>query len=348
MKNLKKKLAVLAVITLLPLLVIGIVIAVIDPFFVYHAPLEGAYYVVDNQLEQNPGLAKHFEYDSVMLGSSMTTNFDTNIFNDRLGCNMIKLSYNAAYPHDIDKIMGIVTQEKDTLKYAFLCIDIANYMNEPGMLSYSYPEHLYDDNVFNDLKYLINKNVLLDYVVMPYLRKREIKVNEIYWHWQHMNYSKEHVLSNYVVPEKTYIQTGKYSIENLVENLETYIVPYIEATPDTKWAVFFPPYSMLYWNDSLAVREVDIKLEGIQFITEYLAGFGNVEVYYFQDNEEWICDLNNYTDVTHYSKEITDAMTEQLCAGENPITMDNYKERLDNFGKYVKNYNYKVLLDGKE
>ena len=348
MKDLKKKLLVLAAVVLLFLGTVGTIIAVVDPFFVYHAPLEGAYYFVDNQLEQNPGMAKHFEYDSVMLGSSMTTNFDTAFFDEKLSCQMLKLSYNAAYPHDIDKIMKIVTEEKDSLKYVFLCIDIANYMYEPGTLSYTYPEHLYDDNVFNDLKYLLSKDVLLNYVHEAYRQKSEIKVNEIYWHWQHMNYSKEHVLSNYVVPEKTYVQTGKYSMENLVENLETYIVPYIEATPDTKWVVFFPPYSMLYWNDSLAVREVDIKLEGIQFITEYLAGFGNVEVYYFQDNEEWICDLNNYTDVTHYSKEITDAMTEQLCAGENPITMDNYKERLDNFGKFVKNYNYEVLLDGKE
>lgn len=348
MKNLKKKLLVLAMITILPLLMLGIIIAVVDPFFVYHAPLEGAYYLVDNQLEQNPGLAKHFEYDSVMLGSSMTTNFDTDMFDDLLGSDMIKLSYNAAYPHDIAKIMQVVTQEKETLNYAFLCIDIANYMYEPGVLSYPYPEHLYDNNFFNDFKYLLNKKVLLDYVITPYLKKSEIKVNEIYWHWQDMNYSKEQVLNNYKIPEKTYVQTGRYSIDNLVKNLETYIVPYIEATPETKWYVFFPPYSMLYWNDSLAVREVDIKLEGIQLITEYLAAFGNVEIFYFQDCEEWICDLDNYTDVTHYSKEITDAMTEQLCSGENRVTMDNYEERLEDFSKFVKNYHYETLWDGKE
>ena len=258
MKNLKKKLIVLAVIILLSLGVIGTIIAVVDPFFVYHAPLEGAYYLVDNQLEQNPGMAKHFEYDSVMLGSSMTTNFDTALFNERLGCEMIKLSYNAAYPHDISKIMKIVTEEKESLKYAFLCIDIANYMYEPGTLSYPYPEHLYDDNLFNDIKYLWNKDVLLDYVFEAYQQKSEIKVNEIYWHWQYMNYNREHVLSNYILPENSYAPAEQYSIANLVENLETYIVPYIEATPDTKWIVFFPPYSMLYWNDSFAANEVPI------------------------------------------------------------------------------------------
>ena len=193
MKNLKKKLLVLAAIILLPLIIVGTLIAVVDPFFVYHAPLENAYYIVDNQLEQNPGMAKHFEYDSVMLGSSMTTNFDTAMFDERLGCEMLKLSYNAAYPHDIDKIMKIVTREKDTLKYAFLCVDITNYMYEPGTLSYPYPEHLYDNNILNDLEYLLSKDVLLDYVHEAYRQKSEIKVNEIYWHWQYMNYSKEQV-----------------------------------------------------------------------------------------------------------------------------------------------------------
>lgn len=348
MKSLKKKLLVLAMIAFLPLLMIGIVIAVVDPFFVYHAPIEGAYYVVDNQLEQNPGLAKHFEYDSVMLGSSMTTNFDTDLFNDMLDCEMIKLSYNAAHPHDISKIMKVVTKEQETLKYIFLCIDIANYMYEPGALSYPYPEHLYDDNVFNDLKYLLNKDVLLNYVVAPYLKKSEIKVNEIYWHWQDMVYGREYVLSNYTVPERTYITSGQYTIENLQENLETYVIPYVEAMPDTKWVVFFPPYSMLYWNDSMAVGEVDIKLDGIAFITEYLAAYANVDVYYFQDCEEWICDLDNYTDKTHYSKGVTDEMTRQLCEGKNLITAQNYKERLGAFDKFLKEFDFDVFLQREE
>ena len=348
MKNLKKKLLVLAAIILLPLIIVGTLIAVVDPFFVYHAPLENAYYIVDNQLEQNPGMAKHFEYDSVMLGSSMTTNFDTARFDERLGCEMLKLSYNAAYPHDIDKIMKIVTREKDTLKYAFLCVDITNYMYEPGTLSYPYPEHLYDNNILNDLEYLLSKDVLLDYVHEAYRQKSEIKVNEIYWHWQYMNYSKEQVLGNYNVPGQTYISSKRYTLENMQENLETYIIPYIEATPDTKWIVFFPPYSMLYWNDSLAANEVDIKLEGIAFLTEYLAAYGNVEVVYFQDCEEWICNLDNYTDVTHYSKEITDLMTKELCAGENRVTTEEHKERLKNFGRFVKNYDYEALINGNE
>ncbi len=348
MKNLKKKLLVLTIIILIPFVIVGMIIAIVDPFFVYHAPLKRGYYIIDNQLEQNPGIAKHFEYDSIMLGSSMTTNFDTDMFDELLGSDMIKLSYNAAHPHDISKIMQVITEEEKALNYVFLCIDIKDYMYEPGTLSYPYPEHLYDNNVFNDLEYLLNKDVLLDYVVIPYLKKTKIKENEIYWHWQNMIYGREWVLGNYSVPEQSYLPCTQYTIENLQENLESYIIPYIEATPDTKWIVFFPPYSMLYWNNSLAANEVDIKLDGMEFITDYLMAYDNVEVFYFQDCEEWICDLNNYTDTTHYSKEVTDAMTVRLCTGEGCVTKDDYQERLKKFGRFVKNYDYEALINGNE
>ncbi len=345
MSNLKKKIVVLAVITLLPLVLVGSIIVIIDPFFVYHPPLEKGYYIVDNQLEQNPGIAKNFAYDSVMLGSSMTTNFDTNLFNERLGCQMVKLSYNAAFPHDIDKIMNIVVQEQEGLTHAFLCIDIANYMDIPGKLSYTYPEHLYDNKILNDLKYLLNKDVLMDYIFIPYLKKSRFNVNEIYWHWQYMPYGKEYVLRNYSIPQKEQEETTQYSIANLKENLDTYIAPYIDATPDTEWHVFFPPYSILYWNNSVISGELDAKLQGMAYITEYLAEFDNVEISYFQDSKEWISDLNHYTDLTHYSKEVTDSMTEQLCNGSNRVTIDSYKERLEAFGEYVISFDYEELLE---
>ena len=60
-------------------LMIALVVYV-DPFFHYHKPLKNFNYVVDNQLTQNPGMAEHLEYDSVILGSSMTVNFETDWF----------------------------------------------------------------------------------------------------------------------------------------------------------------------------------------------------------------------------------------------------------------------------
>ena len=92
------------------LLLAGImgVVLYVDPFFQYHAPLENFPYLVDNQLSQNPGMAKHMKYDSVILGSSMTVNFNTNWFQDLLGLNTIKLNYSGAYPKDQSNIMELI------------------------------------------------------------------------------------------------------------------------------------------------------------------------------------------------------------------------------------------------
>lgn len=347
MKKAKKHLIALAVLCILPLLLVGGIIYIIDPFFVYHKPLEMWNYVIDNQLEQNPGVAKQFEYDSVMLGSSMTVNFDTLLFDEKLGTKMVKLSYNAAYPKDIDNIMRIVKKEKGTLNHAFLCVDIANYMKQPGTLSYPHPEHLYDANPLNDLKYLLNKEVLLSYVVDAYVGKKSTPVNEMYWHWQYMTYGRDHVLSNYTVPT---IQGGigqsqsDYSVENLEANLDTYIIPYIEAMPETQWDVFFPPYSMLYWYDSVAAGEADIKIDGMSYVVERLLKYDNVNIHFFHDVEEWICDLDNYTDETHYSKQITDVMTDGLCDGTSKVEPNNYEVRLEMFREFVENFDYKTFV----
>ena len=71
-------------------LMIALVVYV-DPFFHYHKPLNNFNYVVDNQLTQNPGMAEHLEYDSVILGSSMTVNFETDWFEELMGLKKAKL-----------------------------------------------------------------------------------------------------------------------------------------------------------------------------------------------------------------------------------------------------------------
>lgn len=343
MKKVKQQLSILIITSLVCILLICSVVVVIDPFFVYHKPLDGWYYTIDNQLEQNPGIARHFDYDSLMLGSSMTTNFDTLLFDEALGTNMIKLSYNAAHPEDIRRIMDIVTEEKDSVSHIFLCIDITNYMYTPGTLSYTYPEHLYDKNPFNDLKYLLNKDVLLTYVLKSYLGKESTPVNEMYWHWKDMTYDARHVLSNYTAPE-TKTPSGRYTLENLEENLKSCILPYIESMPDTEFHIFFPPYSMLYWHSSLATKDVDTKIDGMIYTTEFFSGYANVDIHYFQNEEEWICDLNNYTDTTHFSKGVTDEITRKLCNGENVVTKENYADTLEQFREFVKSFDYEVYF----
>ena len=71
------------------LLAVTAIVLIVDPFFQYHAPLPGYPYKVDNQLSQNPGMARRLDYDSVLLGSSMTASFDTDWFGEVLNLNTV-------------------------------------------------------------------------------------------------------------------------------------------------------------------------------------------------------------------------------------------------------------------
>ena len=86
----------------------GALVVYVDPFFHYHAPVAGFPYIVDNQLSQNPGMAKNMIYDGCIIGSSMTVNFDTDDFKEIMGTDTVKLSYSGAYPKDDYNILSIV------------------------------------------------------------------------------------------------------------------------------------------------------------------------------------------------------------------------------------------------
>ena len=49
----------------------------IDPFFHYHAPFDGISYVLEDERYQNDGIARHFDYELLIIGTSMCENFRT-------------------------------------------------------------------------------------------------------------------------------------------------------------------------------------------------------------------------------------------------------------------------------
>ena len=62
------------------LIVLALIIALVagvDPLFHYHAPLDGLAYPLEDERYINDGILRHFDYDAVIAGSSMTENFKT-------------------------------------------------------------------------------------------------------------------------------------------------------------------------------------------------------------------------------------------------------------------------------
>ncbi|MDE7333556.1 MAG: hypothetical protein K2O16_15300 [Lachnospiraceae bacterium] len=338
---------------------VAALVVYVDPFFHYHSPLKNFPYLVDNQLSQNPGMAAHMEYDSAILGSSMTVNFQTTWFKELMGLNTIKLSYSGAFPKDQSNIMDIMFKSAGNkggkrIKKVFLGVDVITYTGGVEETKYPIPQYLYDDNIFNDIKYVLNKDVLLNYILRPIADPDPTDLSDVYasW-WTEEYYSEEWVLHNYTSPAQAEEETNPQAyIEAAERNLDVNICPYIEENPETEFVVFFPPYSILFWNDVLKENHLDATMEVYRYIANRLNAYENVEVYFFPDQEEIICNLNNYADYSHYHPRYNRYMTECFAAkkflipkeGQGGKGIDEY---LAHMREIVDNFDFEELLSRK-
>lgn len=326
--------------------VIGLVIYV-DPFFQYHAPLEDFPYLVDNQLNQNPGMAKHMQYDSVILGSSMTVNFNTNWFEELLKLDTIKLNYSGAYPKDQSNIMEIIFKSDNQIEAVFLGVDVMTYTGGVTETKYPIPAYLYDENYINDIQYVLNKDVLLNYILRPMADPEKTDLATVYasW-WTDEYYNKQWVMHNYVQPEKTETETKPDAyLESVERNLTVNICPYIEADPKTTFYIFFPPYSILYWNDVICENHLEATMAEYQYIAERLLAYENVRVFFFPDQEWIVTNLDNYADYSHYHRDINYYMTQCFADGSCEIvSAEEMKQALDKMRLLIDNFDFEELF----
>lgn len=297
-------------------------VTIVDPFFQYHAPLDNFPYLVDNQISQNPGMAKNLKYDSVMLGSSMTVNFNTHWFEELMGLNTIKLSYSGAYPKDQANIMEIIFDSNHQVDAVFLGVDVMTYTGGVDETKYPIPAYLYDKNYVNDVQYIFNKDVVLNYILRPIVDPDKTDLATVYesW-WTDEYYNIQWVMHNYEPPQAVEEETPPQAYaENAAKNLETNICPYIEKNPDTIFYIFFPPYSILYWNDVMQENHLEATMAEYEYIADTMLAYDNVRVFFFPDREWIVTDLNNYADYTHYHKDINRYMTECFKDGACEVT----------------------------
>lgn len=337
----KKAFRIIATVTLTALSLIVALVVLVDPFFQYHKPLPAFHYVIDNQISQNPGMIKNFDYDSVILGSSMTVNFDTLLFEETMGLHTIKLSVNAAHPLDVSHSLELIRKYNSDVEAVFIGIDPLNYHADPGSMAYGYPEYLYDANIFNDAPYLLNGDVLMDYIIKPQIRKTDTPLNQAYWSWQYMGYGKEVIRENYVTPSITGVTIPPDSyMENTVFNMENYIEPYVEEMENTRFVFFFPPYSILYWYECMAEGSIPAYMTETEEIMGRLLEYPNAEIYFFQNDYDYITDLEHYCDYTHYNHDMNDHMTRCFADGRYRLTKENYRDVLQEMQEWLLAFDY--------
>ena len=338
----------------LGLLAVSLIIARIDPFFRYHAPLADFPYVVDNQLSQNIGMAERFGYDAVITGSSMTMNFDTDDFTELLPAHPhpLKLTTNGALPHDIDRILDAAFRSGNEIRTVFIALDPSTWTAPSGAVKYPWPEYLYDRNPFNDVKYLWNMEVLLEYCLRPLAEHEATDLSTVYaTDWEDdLYYTLDWILDHYEEPAAVAVETPKDAyLPETKRNLEQELLPHIDAHPETEFCFFFAPYSVLYWHGVLQENHLEATLSQEALLTETLLSRRNVRVFWFQGLEEVITDMDGgYMDEIHFRPAINRMMVRFFADGTCEIrSREELEVRFDALRRLLEGYDFDALLSGR-
>ena len=330
------------------LLIIAAAVVIIDPFIHYHAPLGKLAAVETEERYALIGVARNMDYDTALIGSSMSENFKESWFEDGVfGEQCVKLCLQGAHFDDYNIMFNEVLQHDD-VKNILFSMDTYLLTNVPGDYPTTIPYYLSDRNYLNDVYYIWNKDVLFEY--LP-----EFLINNKWEHysadnaysWAHKyQFNKPTVLGIYntqrslqTLPEKNYDTYMDYSNHFIAS-----ITPYIESHPDVEFYFYCPPYSILFWDDSTRRGETAAEISAMINVFEHLLEYKNVRIFYFQDDTDIITDLNHYRDYSHFSQEISYMLYEDMRDGRHELTKDNYYDTLINMYDYAMQYDYESIF----
>lgn len=317
-------------------LIIGAVV-IIDPFEVYHQATAFAPPITNGtQIYSNAGIAKNYEYDSVIIGSSMTENFRPSQLDSLLGGRFVKLCINAGSPYNHRQMMELAfgTHEVQRIVYG---LDV-------GMFTYFYtqpkcemPDYLYDGNLFNDVRYWFNMSVLGRYIpqCLKTLGQHDESQRDTMYTWGDLyEYGPDAMLAGVdlstgrVEQQDARNETPVLAQATLL-NVEHNVLPFIQAHPETEFIFFLPPYSAARWFQFYAIGTLSYHLNQKEAIIDTLLAYDNVRVYDFQGRTDWITQPDNYIDAEHYGPWINDAIIEAIAQDTCRITSVAQAQRND-------------------
>jgi len=309
---------------------------IIDPYMKYHKPSEYGYNIT-NAIYSNPGIARNYDYNAVILGSSMCVNSKASEFDEKYGVTTVKLTYTAEYARNIKYIMDIVDQKHD-VDMIFFGADIFSFVKPVNETNAAFPLYLYDNNALNDVKYLFNRDVLKDSfrTIRNKLEKMPTTSMDDCYSWYNGSIDSftaaktlEAYDDNLALIE---VKDSKAAYEEYMEmakaNMEKNIVPIIERNPQTEFYIFYPPYSVLYWDMFKAEGTLEANLAVLEYMTEVFLQYDNVTLTTFQESEDIVLNLDLYKDPMHYNIDINSYIIKNLDNPQYQITKENYLDKM--------------------
>ncbi|MCR4960513.1 MAG: hypothetical protein K6A74_03595 [Lachnospiraceae bacterium] len=332
------------------ILITTVFMVVIDPYFHYHTGLSGLGYPMQKEFYQNAGVARNYNYDILIAGDSETQNIKTSKVESLWGGTAVKLPNPGAPFNETDMVVRTALKKNPDLKLVIRPLDGYYIPTDPYTMRYAGSDlYLYDDNIFNDVRYVLEKETIVDAItVLTYTRAGKstisfdeysnVEASEIYGNYDNLRIMLEETVDyGFGEPEEVIYERAK---TNVCENIKKTALEY----PDVEFIYFMPPYSAAYWKrlQNSGLTEVALNCERIAL--EEIAGVGNIRVFSFEDRYEVTNDWHHYSDSIHFDGGVDDAMFELIYKGEHEIKAEDIDDYILRLKDHYAGFDYDSLF----
>jgi len=346
---------------------------VYDPLKIYHKPWIYKEYLQLDMRQQAAGIINNWEFDSIILGTSMLECTSSKEASEILGGHFVNISLAGSYFYERAIVLNYVLKKK-ALKKVIYSLDIEGLVEtgrSNGTFNIEDWAYLYDDNPINDFRAYMNDKYMK--CVFSLFSKSQCMGRKVdfdrpnSWHElpdQSIRFggldnwfkSKENIQIKYafneILNKIKKIKHGEIiKNKNLEVNLERskrYIdktlINYIAKYPNTEFILILPPYSRIrfaleaQYNQKLFERYK----ASIKYLVSRSNEFSNLKIYGW-GNHAFVDDIANYKDPQHYEYKINSWMLGAIQKNEGLLTTSNIDEYLETFTQKALKYDLFML-----
>ncbi|CAM4408117.1 copper amine oxidase N-terminal domain-containing protein [Paenibacillus tarimensis] len=333
-RDAKRMLAAFSASVLLLGVLLGSFVYAVDPLQHYRKPSWYPPIYSSEQRYQNPGLARNYEYDTIIIGTSMTENFLPSEVDAALGGQTLKLSIRGSTAAEQYEIARLALQ---TGKPKRVLWGLDYFALRDGMRDDQgpFPGYLYDDKLWNDYRYWFNEftyRQLFSEIIRQLLNDRKQELEHLYNWNSRVQFGEEHVLKHYAKARQSEVYFGlsETPIEVVQENFNRYILPLVQDYSEVEFIFYYPPYSVLrhaVWQEANEQR-FENQLTMKKWIQERFSRMSNVRVYDFQAKADWTFNLDLYKDLSHHTQELNSQIIRLIGRDDSRyrVTLDNVEQ----------------------
>lgn len=346
----KKYILWFCIFSLIIISVISVTNYIVDPFMKYRVK-DGEYIL--NPRFVNPGLLKNYDYDLLVIGSSMVQLFDMDMLRKKMPSKPLKAASGDMNIEELELIFSLA--KKEDVNTFIINLDLHKFfeVNENNR----YAEYLYKDGLLNDLKYLLsyeaNKFTPVDIAVSRDIRKEGITTPKLYNRTKidrigdfstDLNFDHLNVIRDFrtrVRPDTTDIynrMTSRFDEFLSAMNFEKY--------KDKEFIFFLPPYSVVYWYAAQKDGYYRQLTDFIRYVVNKTKGYENIRIVSLYDSE-FIVEADTYADMVHFSPIRMEFVMDAIADKSNNLNPDNLEDHLNKLDNIIRDFRieYQGWLD---